>query len=231
MNKLKREILENLDDESLYQLHLKYPSLLVTQEWKRKLSSGNPEEYKNVLDLLLNEKIPKDIHILEGLNNLKYLFPWRIGIIYNYQTGHLENIEVKVGNVGKYKSNKNIPLTFTWLYAKESHLLLREMTSHNASNLGKKISFPLPENSSRIVTDILFGNENIEIKVGGYHRDEINTFEHPLEKEIYHLYPLGLFTERKKLDFISFISHPPQTFEYDVRIQFSEEALKLKQLL
>lgn len=227
MNPLRKEILSRLDNQSLYDLHQEYPSLRITEEWKRRLSSCDPEEYTDLLDFLIQNPIEKDKNIKEGLENLKNCFPWRIGVVYNYETGRPERIEVKVGETGKYKSKKGIPLTFTWLHSEKSKLLVQELTSSNAKSLGKNITSKTTENVSKTVRDYLFQNPTLKINIERQENIH-NTFDQTLPRENFFLFPTAIILDNHRL---GYSNHFSDNFVLVVKPSFSPDALKLQKLL
>ena len=160
---LKADILSRLDDDSLYRLKEEYPSLLIDEEWNRRLSSCNPDLYIPTLEILKQHNFQISKSISNGLSNLGKCFPWRIGIIYDYISGQIKSIHVGIGNLGKYKY-KGRGIIFTWLYSNKNHLMLREIISNNSNSLGKNLSYKLDKEYSENISKLLLENKTVTIK-------------------------------------------------------------------
>lgn len=159
---LQNLILDRLDEESLYILSLKYPSLHIEEEWKRRLSTCKEEDYLPVLEFFSSEKITKSKLILSALYNLRYCFPWKIGVIYNFKTGKIYSAEIRIGkHFGRYQvKGKN--LLFSWLDMNENKKMLKEVIS---SNYIKKSLFStvLNDNKSKKVRDLILNNKKLTL--------------------------------------------------------------------
>lgn len=237
MKKLEHLILDRIDEPSLYFLYLNYPGLKVDDEWKRRLLSCDPEKYLPVLDFLYSQNIEKTLQkslplnstIKQGLYGVRKCFPWKVGVIYNYQTGQVKSLEIRMGYVNKRYRNAGSPVLFSWLDANENRVLLREIISSNSNN--SIFSLKLEEEKSNLGRDLILDNKKLGIEVAiikATHRG-FRSFphQHPLSGgEEFVVYPCRIFNENKSIkiydspntdnvQIVSF-SNIPITFSPDV---------------
>ena len=157
--KLQNMILDRIDDESLYGLHKQYPSLRIEDEWSRRLLSCNSEIYLPTLEILERYKIKSKV-LNKALYDMRKCFPWRIGVVYDFRTGQVKSVEVRLGASNVKYQYQGSPIVFTWLDANESKKLLREVISSNsqASLFSVKLD-------SDAVRDLLLDNKTVDIDV------------------------------------------------------------------
>ena len=157
MKNLKNLILDKVDDESLYILRERFPSLNIDLEWNKRLNSCDSEIYLPTLYFLLENKIKKSQLINSGLYNLRNCFPWRIGVIYDFRYGQVKSVEIRIGeNLGRYKfEGKNI--LFSWLDSDKNKKMLREIISFNSKE--SLFSRMLNNEKSIQVRDLILNNE------------------------------------------------------------------------
>ena len=188
---LRNTVLDRLDEESLHELSVKYPSLLIDEEWKKRLSSCDRNVYIPVLNIIKKYNIEKTKSILDGLETLRYCFPWRIGVVYDYMTGAIKNEEIHIGDFpGRYKYKK--PLSFTWLESDKNKLMLREITSYNSESSRKNISYPSDPELSHLISNILLENDRVKLDYAIISADNksIKTYDNPLPNyERYEIFP------------------------------------------
>jgi len=119
-----------------------------------------------VLKFFLENKVEKTKIIREGLYEMRKRFPWRIGTIYNYKTGTLTALQVKIGNMSG--ANKNYTLSgntimFSWLDANQHGRLLREIVSDDS--LASNLSVTVDEKTADSVRDLLLDSKEVRINV------------------------------------------------------------------
>lgn len=163
MKRLENLILDRIDDESLYLLYERYPSLRIDEEWKRRLISCDPFQYLPTLNLLYQKNIPKSVALKQGLYQMRNCFPFRIAVIYDYRTGQVKSLHVRLGITTSRYTYKGNPITFTWLDANESKKLLREIISSNSSP--SQFSIKLGAEESKQVRDMLLGHKVVDLDV------------------------------------------------------------------
>ena len=229
MKKLEHLILDRIDEPSLYLLHLNYPGLKVDEEWRRRLQSCDPKSYLPVLDFLYNRNIPLSIPLKQGLFSVRNCFPWKVGVVYNYQTGQVKSLEIRMGHVNRRYKNAGSPVLFSWLDANENRVLLREIISSNTDS--SIFSLKLDEEKSNYIRDLFLDNKKLGIEVAiikATHRG-FRSFpqQHPLSGgEEFVVYPSRIFNQNKSIqiydspntDNVQIVSFPniPITFSPDV---------------
>lgn len=163
MKNLKNLILDKVDDESLYILRERFPSLNIDLEWNKRLNSCDSEIYLPTLYFLLENKIKKSQLINSGLYNLRNCFPWRIGVIYDFRYGQVKSVEIRIGeNLGRYKfEGKNI--LFSWLDSDKNKKMLREIISFNSKE--SLFSTILNNEKSIQVRDLILNNQTLSVDV------------------------------------------------------------------
>tara|TARA_R110001599_G_C11973433_1_gene634191 strand:+ start:46 stop:735 length:690 start_codon:yes stop_codon:yes gene_type:complete len=161
--KLQKLILDKLDEESLYILGEKYPSLKTDLELKKRLESCDFQIYLPVLDFLSLNNGPKSLNIRQGLYNMRHCFPWKIGIIYDFRSGQINSIDVRIGeDFGRYRLNGK-RLLFNWLDMNENKKMLRETVSNNANTSLFSTSLSLED--SMQVRDLILNNTKLSLKI------------------------------------------------------------------
>ena len=113
MKKLEEIILDRIDEQSLYRLRKEYPSLRIDHEWSRRLLSCDPEIYTSTLDILLEKKVKKTKVLKSALYEMRKCFPWRIGVIYDFRTGQVKSLEIRLGTTNAKYRYQSSPLVFT----------------------------------------------------------------------------------------------------------------------
>ena len=163
MKNLKNIILERLDDESLSELGEIYPSLNVDLEWARRLNTCDSKNYLSTLYFLSENKIKKSNIINRALYNLRNCFPWKIGVIYDFQYGQIKSVDIRIGeNFGRYKY-RGRKMIFGHSDANISKKMLREIISSN-SNTGL-FSTTLDKNLSNQVRDLILNNQTLSVDI------------------------------------------------------------------
>jgi len=163
MKNLKNIILERLDDESLSELRQVYPSLNVDLEWARRLNTCDSKNYLPTLYFLSENKIRKTNVINRALYNLRNCFPWKIGVIYDFQYGQIKSVEIRIGeNFGRYKY-RGQKMIFARSDANTSKKMLREIVSAN-SKIGL-FSTKIDKNLSNEVRDLILNNQTLDVDV------------------------------------------------------------------
>ena len=179
---LQSLILDSLDEDSLFLLNKRYSFFPTDIEIRRRLES----DYLPVLDFLFNNEIEKTYHIKEGLKNLRNMFPWRIGVVYDFRTGRVENIEIRIGtNFGRY-SLKGSKILFTWLDSFENKKMLREIVSYNSKN--SLFSRKLDEEKSDKIRDMILNNKRLTVDITIENKSVQSFPGNPL-RENYLVYP------------------------------------------
>ena len=227
MRKLQDIILDRIDDESLYQLNKQYPSLKVDEEWARRLLSCNIETYMQTLEILEKNKVKTKV-INKALYEMRKCFPWRIGVVYDFRTGQVKSLEVRLGASNLKYQYQGSPIVFTWLDANESKKLLREVISSNSQ--ASLFSVKLEEDKSEKVRDLLLDNRTVDVDVilMVATNNAFNTFprDNPLSGgEDYIVYPSTV----RKGD-ISIDIFPKQLYQVvsykNIPIKFSSDVFK-----
>ena len=232
MKKLENLILDKLDDESLYMLREKYPSLNIDLEWNRRLNNCDPEVYIPTLNFLsslnslsslnpLSYKNQNSQLIRSGLYNLRNCFPWKIGVIYDFQYGQVKSVEIRIGtNLGRYKLQGQ-KILFSWLDSNENKKMLRETVSSNSSN--SLFSTKLNVEKTKEVRDLILNNEKLNVNI-----IIINTLtrsfpeENPL-KENFTAYPYSISSNLKTIQLMDEI-HDANIVSFEkIPINFSDE--------
>lgn len=198
MKKLEDLILHRLDEESLFLLGERYPSLNVDRELCRRLLKKDKEIYIPVLDLLLDTKMKKSYNIRMALKCME--FCWKIGVIYDFVTGQVKLIEIRIGdNFGKYKlDGKN--MIFLWLDVNENKKMLREITSDNCPK--NIFSQSLNKQMSEKVRQLILNNKFLTVEVSI--SNSLNrSFEdsHPL-REKYVVHPFSISNEKENIQLL-----------------------------
>jgi len=203
MIKLENLILHSLDEESLYNLDLSYPSFNIEKEWIKRIESYDSEFYLPLLDYIINNKIKKSPNIQKSLNLLKLSFSWKIAVIYDYRYGQVKSVEIRIGeNFGKYKIFGK-PIIFDWLYSNTNKLLKREIISSNSKLY--HLSLNLNEDLSNEIRDLILANKTLNLdiiilksKLG----ESFNSFPDSIplpEGEKYVMYPFSIYSNLKRL--------------------------------
>ena len=228
MKKLEEIILDRIDDDSLYRLGDRYPSLRIDHEWSRRLLSCDPDIYTSTLDILLEKKVKKSKVLKSALYEMRKCFPWRFGVIYDFRNGQVKSLEVRLGSTNAKYRYQSSPLVFTWLDANESKMLLREVVSSNSKSslFSEKLDL---ENSNK-VRDLLLDNTTIDITVSILQATNVpfHTFPRssPLHGgEDFIVYPVQI---RKGDIQVNLMNKPGvQTISYtNIPIKFSSEVMK-----
>ena len=176
---LQREILSRLTDSDLVELQNKLPTLQADGKLAKRLRNGEVET------LMALVKIDEMTPLLRKALR-EYPMRWRVGVIYNYQTGQSINIQVTLGEDAKKRYQiDGQKIMFTWLDSKDHHLVLREVNNFVDQRNRKKIDNPevLP----------LLLDQDI-ISVGFTQIDGVQSYELPLPKgEYFNYVPNTLF--------------------------------------
>ena len=161
---LQSLILDRLDEHSLFLLNQNYHSLQIDKEFRKRLESCNEEVYLQVLDfLLIHKNLLKNNEIKLGLYNMRNCFPWKIGIVYDFRSGRVENIEIRIGTgFGRY-SLKGSKILFTWLDSFENKKMLRETISDNSKT--SLFSNKLSKEESMQIRDLILNNKTLSLDV------------------------------------------------------------------
>ena len=217
---LQNLILDKLDEESLYFLSLKYPSLRIEEEWKRRLSTCKEEDYLPVLEFFSSEKISKSRLVLSALYNLRYCFPWKIGVIYNFKTGKIYSAEIRIGHhFGRYQvKGKN--LLFSWLDVNENKKMLREVVS---SNYTKRSLFStvLDEIKSKKVRDLILNNKKLTLDLLVIQKNIVSIPTQQPLREDFVVYPYFISSEFTSVKLTDETGN--NTSRIEVPIRFSSE--------
>ena len=228
MKKLEEIILDRIDEEGLYYLNERYPTLRIDEEWKRRLLSCDPEIYNGTLNILAEKNVKKTKVLKQALYDMRKCFPFRIGVVYDFRTGQVKSVEVRIGVLGVKYRYQSSPLLFTWLDVNESKMLLREVISSNSKN--SLFSEKLDAEVSNKVRDLLLDNTTIDVTVSTLQATNrpFHTFPRasPLHGgEDFVVYP----TQIKKGDHSIDLLHKPgsQVISYtNIPIKFSNDVLK-----
>jgi len=186
---LQSLILDRLDEDSLFLLSQSYPSLKIDAEFKKRLESCDKEVYLPVLDFLLERKNKKSYEIRSGLYNLRNCFPWRIGVVYDFRTGRIENVEVRIGTgFGRYNL-KGSKILFTWLDSFENKKMLRETISYNSKT--SLFSNKLSKEKSMEIRDLILNNKTLNVDIS-IERKNVQSFPNNPLGENYVVFVTGV---------------------------------------
>ncbi len=227
MKKLQNIILDRIDDESLEELNKQYPSLRIDEEWSRRLLSCNIETYLPTLEILEKKKI-KSKTLKKTLYEMRKCFPWRIGVVYDFRTGHIKSLEVRLGMSNSKYQYQGSPIVFTWLDVNESKKLIREVISSNAQ--ASLFSVKLEDEKSEKVRDLLLDNKTVDIDVIIMQATNkaFNTFptDNPLSGgEDFVVYPSKISKNDLSINLFPVQNH--QVFSYkSIPIKFSPDVIK-----
>jgi hypothetical protein len=206
MLKLENLILNTFNEKNLHEIETNYNFLNIHDEWVRRLNSCDPNLYLPVLEYILEKKIQKTYQIEKSLHKIKNSFPWKIGVVYDYRTGHVKNIEIRIGNnFGKYNVN-NKPLSFNWLYVNTNKLLMREIVSENCNPT--KLTSILDEESSEQIRNFILSNKRLTVNVMVVRAEIGNSFRslpntNPLDEgEEFIVYPYEICSETIKMKLV-----------------------------
>lgn len=214
---LKDEILERLENEVLFEWHIRYPSIRIDKEITRRLSNCD----YSILEHL--EKIEKTSSITQGLLNFRKCIPWRIGVIYDYTSGQIKNVEISVGKFGRYNVNGK-SLTFTWLEANKHKKMLREIVSQSSPIISENITTQINEEKSLNVLDLLLKSKSVYIKIGFFSGSR--TFNTPFAfSENYELLPVLISDGVSDIHLLDHEGRNPSFDMTNISIQFSPEVL------
>ena len=216
---LQSLILERLDEHSLFLLSQNYPSLQSDKEFRKRLESCDKEIYLPVLNFLLENKINKNYEIRAGLYNMRNCFPWKIGVVYDFRTGKVENVEIRIGTgFGRY-SLKGSKILFTWLDSFENKKMLRETVSDNSKP--SLFSNKLNKEQSIEIRDLILNNENLTIDLY-IEKKNIQTFQNNPLREDYVVNVSGIGSSS---NYVNLDNRKSVRFE-NVHIKFAPEVKK-----
>ena len=216
---LQSLILERLDEHSLFLLSQNYPSLQSDKEFRKRLESCDKEIYLPVLNFLLENKINKNYEIRAGLYNMRNCFPWKIGVVYDFRTGKVENVEIRIGTgFGRY-SLKGSKILFTWLDSFENKKMLRETVSDNSKP--SLFSNKLNKEQSMEIRDLILNNENLTIDLY-IEKKNIQTFQNNPLREDYVVNVSGIGSSS---NYVNLYNRKSVRFE-NVHIKFAPEVKK-----
>ena len=213
---LQSEILDRLDNKTLLELHETWPSLRTDLEFSRRLSNCD----YSVLDYI--DKITPTKELIDGFKKMQKCIPWRIGVIYNYQTGKIYQIEISMGITERYIVN-NRPILFSWLDSSKNFLMLREITNQHDT----PFSIRFDENWSSNISNFLLNSEKINLTLGYFQGRK--TFQMPLPySEQVEIVPVSISNEIGKIDLFNENIRSITTSE---TIKFSPEVKKYKEIV
>lgn len=234
MLKLENLILDTFDEKKLYNLDINYPFLNIYDEWVKRMNTCNPNLYLPLLEYIINGQIKKTFEIQKSLNKIGESFPWKIAVIYDYRTGHIKSIEIRIGNkFGKYNVSSK-PICFNWLYVNSNKLLMREIVSSNS--VSTYLSLQLNEEMSEKVRNLLLTNENLSLDVlivkseNGYSFQSIPNSNPLLEGEGFIVYPFMLFSEYSSIQLRQHINDSEILRCENISIKTSYEVKKYLQI-
>ena len=258
---LKNIILGDIDITSLYQLHLKYPSLSVGQEYYKRMKSCNKDEFFPVIKFFSQQSVDlvfiqyrqllfKSPVFLNALEELINCFKWNVGIIYNYLNPSQSHPVITIGlyndnykyPFGKYigKPIKLNPETFN-----ETKISLRDVVSFNTpseniksvttkifnENVSRNIKIDLLKNASATLTGCVF-----QYTPNVHSISSFPSILSQFEEEKNEIYPCVLYNH-DLLDYET-MGISPETFHNRLDIHYenvpiskSESALKLGELI
>lgn len=221
MKPLKNIILERLDDESLSELGEIYPSLNVDLEWARRLNTCESKNYLPTLYFLSENKIKKTNVVNRALYNLRKCFPWKIGVIYDFQYGQIKSVEIRIGeNFGRYKY-RGQKMIFARSDANTSKKMLREIVSSN-SQIGL-FSIKLDKKLSNEVRDLILNNQSLNVDVA-IKRELTQTYtEYQPVGENFIVQPISISSNLQKIQLIPDIQKSNIVTVDKIPISFSDE--------
>lgn len=234
MKRLDQLILDRIDDESLELLRVNYPSLKikVDEEWKRRLLSCDRELFLPLLDFLYTHNVEKSTTLKQGLYGMRTCFPWKIGAVYDFRTGQVKKLEIKLGWVNRTYSVEGNPILFSWLDANENKMLLREFVSNNTNS--SLFSTKLDRTKTEEVRDFLLDNKflNVDVIIMQARNKAFRSFpkDHPLSGgEDFVVSPYRIYNKNKSILF-SEVPLPQNSGEVvsfsNIPIIFSQEVKK-----
>jgi len=204
MKRLEEIILDRIDNESLFSIYMNYPNLKLTvhEEWKRRLLSCDRELYSPLLDFLYTHNVEKSLLLKQGLYGLRKCFQWKFGVVYDFRTGNVKSLELRLGNVRKKYEYDGKPILFEWLDANENKMLLREIISSNANS--SIFSLKLDKDKSEQVRDLLLDNKvlNLDVIVIEAMNKSFHSFpqKQPLSGgEEFVVYPYRIYNKNKSI--------------------------------
>lgn len=184
---LETDILSRLDNDILLKLYNEFPSLRIDLEFGKRLQNCD----FSVLDVLFSLELTE--YLVSAVKNFKYCIPWKIAVVYNYETGAVKDVIVSLDIKMRYKIG-NKPILFTWLDCNNHGLMIREITNY------KQDIFSLFGQSHDII-DLLLNSNQVKVDLGFFQGRK--TFEVPLSyRENYEVVPLAIESEQGKKVFL-----------------------------
>ena len=221
---LQSLILDRLDEDSLFLLSQTYPTLQSDKEFRKRLESCDKEIYLPVIDYLLENKIEKSYEIRAGLYNMRNCFPWRIGVVYDYRTGRIENLEIRIGTgFGRYALRGSKTL-FTWLDSSEHKKMLRETVSNNSkiSLFSKKLN----KEKSMEIRDLILNNKTLTVDIN-IEKKNVQTFQNNPLREDYVATVSGISSSNNYINLNNTYDSNSKSVRFtNVNINFAPEVKK-----
>lgn len=180
---LQSHILERFYSKDLVDLHNQVPTVRADVEIANRLRAGDIETLMAIKEI--REMTPL---LREAVR--EYPMPWRIGIIYNYQTGKIISVQASLGVAARKRYQvQGRPIKFSWLDSRKSQLVLYEVNNFEEGGGKHRLD-------NRDVLPVLLNNQVVLVRLALISNPQGWTYETPLPSgENYRYQPVQIETK------------------------------------